>query len=174
MLNIELAPDRRKGTGMTSNKTYMPTGGVFPDDLKVNKRVMPIPYNLTMELALYASNTDQLFQILEQILLVFDPDIQIQKSDAPFDWARLTTVHLDSIQNEENYPMGTDRRMIVWTFNFSMPIWLSPPMDIKNEVVHKVIQRLGNLDGFALNEYDENGELQPFSEVFGTSETTIS
>ena len=156
---IELAPERRKGVGVVDSRVYMPAGGVFPNDLAVVKRVMPIPYNLTAEVSIYASNTLQLHQILEQILILFDPMLQLETSDASFDWTKITQVELQGINNEENYPMGTDRRMLVWSLNFLIPIYLSTPLDVKNEIVHKVITRIGDLEGFALNEYDENGEL---------------
>lgn len=163
LLEVDLAPERRKGVGMTERKTVMPQGGVFPNDLKVMERFMPIPYNLTFELAIYSSNMDQMFQILEQLLIIFDPTLQIQTNDSPYDWSRQTNVELLSIQQEENYPIGTEKRMIVWTLNFRMETWISPPMDIKDNLVKKITMRFGDLNGFALNEYDGNGELMPFA-----------
>lgn len=170
LLEVDLAPERRKGVGLTERKTIMPTGGVFPNDLKVMERFMPIPYNLTFELAIYASNMDQMFQILEQLLIIFDPTLQIQTNDSPYDWSRNVNVELLSIQQEENYPIGTEKRMIVWTLNFKMEAWISPPMEIKENLVKKIIMRFGDLDGFALNEYDSTGELMPFAgEVWDTT-----
>jgi len=166
MNGLELAPDRRKGVGVVDSRVFMPAGGVFPDDLTVAKRLMPIPYNMTAEVSIYASNTQQLHQILEQILILFDPILQIQTNDSTFDWTKITYVELQGVANEENYPMGTDRRMLIWTLQFMVPIWLSISMDMKNEVVNKVITRIGDLEGFALNEFDENGELQPFQTQF--------
>jgi hypothetical protein len=179
LLEVDLAPERRKGVGMTERKTIMPQGGLFPNDLKVMERYMPIPYDLTFELAIYASNMDQMFQIVEQLLIVFDPTLQIQTNDSPYDWSRQTNVELTSIQQEENYPMGAEKRMIVWTMNFRMETWISPPIDIKDNLVKKIIVRFGNLEGFTLDEYDSNGELMPFAgdllgEVImdGTSQAT--
>jgi len=171
LLEVELAPERRKGVGMTERKTIMPQGGVFPNDLKVMERYMPIPYNMTFELAIYASNMDQMFQILEQILIVFDPTLQIQTNDSPYDWTSQTNVELLSIQQEENYPIGTEKRMIVWTLNFRMESWITPPMDLKDNLVKKIVMRFGDLNGFALDEYDQSGELMPFSgEIWGSTE----
>jgi len=171
LLEVELAPERRKGVGMTERKTIMPQGGVYPQDLKVMERYMPIPYNLTFELAIYSSNMDQMFQILEQILIIFDPTLQIQTNDSPYDWSRQTNVELLSVQQEENYPIGTEKRMIVWTLNFRMESWITPPMDLKENLVKKIVMRFGDLDGFALNEYDSSGDLMPFSgEVWGSME----
>jgi hypothetical protein len=170
LLAVDLAPQRRKGVGMTERKTVMPQGGVYPQDLKVMERYMPIPYDLTFELAIYSSNMDQMFQILEQILIVFDPTLQIQTNDSPYDWSRQTNIELLSVQQEENYPIGTEKRMIVWTLNFKMETWISPPMDLKDNLVKTIVMRFGDLEGFALNEYDSNGELVPFAgDVWSTT-----
>jgi hypothetical protein len=164
---LDLAPERRKGVGVVDRKVYLPSGGVFPDDLRVNKRVMPIPYNANMELAFYASNTEQMHQMIEQILILFDPVLQLQTSEAPFDWTKITSVELTGINNEENYPIGTERRIIVWSFNFVVQIYLSAPMDIRDDIIREINIRLGNMNGMALNEVDADGELQPFQEVYG-------
>jgi hypothetical protein len=140
----------------------MKVGGQFPEDLTVVKRAMPVPYNMTVELSIWASNTQQMDQILEQILVLFNPDLQIQKSDAPFDWTKLTKVELTDIANEENYPSSTVQRAIVWTLSFEMPIFLSVPMGVKDDLVRRVIVQIGMLDQLQVSEVDENGELLPF------------
>ena len=98
---IELTPERRKGVGTKDRKTYLPQNSVFPTYLTALNRIMPIPYDLTLDLYTIASNTDQSFQMTEQILMLFDPMIQIQKNDKQFDWTKITTVELMSIGNEE-------------------------------------------------------------------------
>ena len=172
MQNLEMAPERRKNPSFLDSRVTMRTGGIFPQDLTVVKRAMPVPYNMTMELSIYASNTQQIHQILEQILVLFNPDVQIQKSDGEFDWTKITKVELVGINNEENYPMGSDRRMIVWTLNFMVPIFLSIPAAVKDEVVRKIVIQIGDLGSMSLNEVDENGELQPFSDPYATTEIT--
>lgn len=160
--SISVASERRKVQAYVDQRVTMRTGGVFPDDLTVVKRAMPVPYNVTMELTIYASNTQQMHQILEQILVLFNPDLQIQKSDAPFDWTKLTKVELTDISNEENYPSSQERRMIVWTLTFEMPIFLSIPMGVKDDLVRKVIMQISTGGTTLVNEVDENGELTPF------------
>jgi hypothetical protein len=123
---------------------------------------MPIPYVMTAELSLYASNTLQMHQILEQLLMLFDPVLQIQTSDAAFDWTKLTTVELTGINNEENYPPGGDRRIIMWSFNFEIPIYISAPVDIRDEIVKKIFITIGDMKGYLVNEFDEDGNLVPF------------
>ncbi len=169
-----LARGQRKGIGVVDRRTFLPEGGVFPADLKVAERVMPIPYIMSLELSVYASNTQQLHQIMEQIMTIFDPAIQIQKNDAAFDWTKISVVENTGINNEENYPPGGDRRSLIWSFNFDMPIYISAPMDIKEEIVRQIIIRLGNLQGFSVNEYDEDGNLVPFTAeaLYGTITVT--
>lgn len=160
---LSLSPNR-KGVGVVDRRVYLPMGGVFPDDLRSVVRVMPIPYIMSVELAIYASNTQQLHQILEQVLVLFDPVLQIQTSDGAFDWTKLVSVELTGINNEENYPPGGDRRIITWSLNFEMPIYISAPLDVRDEIVRKIIIRVGDMDGFQVDEFDENGELVPFED----------
>lgn len=162
MTAIARADERRRAPGLIDQRVTMKTGGIFPNDLTVVKRVMPVPYNMTMELAIYASNTQQMHQILEQIMVLFNPDIQIQKSDGPFDWTKLTNVTLEDISNEENYPAGTEKRMIVWTLSFTVPIWVSMPIGVKNDLVRKIIVQIGDLGSMNIGEVDQDGQLTPF------------
>lgn len=164
MQNIALAPERRRTPGMVDQRVTMPVGGIFPNDLTVIKRAAPVPYNVTMELTIYTSNTDQLHQILEQILVIFNPDVQIQKSDGPFDWTKLTKVELTDIANEENYPSGTERRIIQWTLTFEMPIYLSVPMGVKDDLVRKIIIQIGDIGSMEINQVDASGAITRFDE----------
>ena len=159
MSAINLSPERRRVQAYVDQRVTMPVGGVFPNDLTVVKRVMPVPYTLDLELAIYSSNLQQRDQILEQILVLFNPDLQIQKSDAPFDWTKLTNVELTGINNEENYPASTDRRIIVWTLNFTMPIYLSIPMGVNDDLVRKVMIQISDLASIVVGEVDEDGEI---------------
>jgi hypothetical protein len=164
MQSLELAPDRMKGVNQVDKRTVLEQGGIYPTDLKAIRRVMPIPYDLTFELAIYASNTDQLLQILEQVLILFDYDLQVQRNDSPYDWTKITSVYLEGINNEENYPLGTDRRVINWTLTFRMPAWLSPPAEVREKLIQSIAIRFGDLEGLDLSQIDENGNLQPFDD----------
>lgn len=168
MTGLDLAPDRLHGVNQTDRRTYLDQGGIFPDDIKSIQRVMAIPYNMQMELSIYASSTDQMFQIIEQILILFDYDLQLQFNDSAFDWTKISKLKLTGIQNEENYPAGTDRRMIIWTLQFELPIWMSPPIEIRNDLIKSISIRIGNLDTLTLNEVDSDGNLVPFGETYAS------
>lgn len=145
---IQMAPDRRHGVGIERRVPYVPVGGMVPDDIKVVHQLMPVPYNLEMELCLFASNNDQHLQMLEQILLLFDPALQLQTSDNPLDWARLNQVELKNITLDTNYPLGTTQRRIIKSrLMFDMPIWLSAPASVKQNYVNQVLVRIGTVSG---------------------------
>ena len=175
MTGLTMSPNR-KGVGVVDRRVSLPVGGIFPDDLKTIVRVMPIPYIMNVELDIYASSTQQLHQILEQLLILFDPQLQIQTTDATFDWTKITTVTLSSIVNGENYPAGENRRVISWTLGFDVPIYISAPLDVSNDVVKKITITYGDLDGFTPDEVNEDGSLAPFLADFtyGISEITPS
>lgn len=160
--SIDTAPERRKGVGQVDRHTHLPRGGLLPDDVQVVHRYMPIPYNMTVELAIFTSNQDQHMQILEQILMLFDPILQIQVSDGPFDWTKITQVELQGIRFDENYPMGTDRRMIQTSLDFKIPIYIAPPAQLKQDFVEKIKMRVSTTDlstslSDIITEFDEMG-----------------
>jgi hypothetical protein len=164
MTGIELAPERRKGVNAVDRRTYIPQGGIFLEDVEVAYRLMPIPYNLTFDLYIYVSNSDQSFQILEQLLMIFDPTLQLQTSEAALDWTKINSVELTGINNEENIPSGTEKRMIIWTLSFMVTAWISAPLEVKKNIVQKIILEYGGLETFTLFEFDENGEPKVFGD----------
>lgn len=148
ILDVSMAPDKFKGMQATHRKVFLPLGEELPNGLEVVRRRMPVPYDLTFELGIYASNIDQQFQILEQILLVFDPSVQIQTSDKDFDWTKINTVNLETISLDENYPSGQDRRMLTSTLTFSTTIYISAPVNYKKDFIKSVQIRLATLHTF--------------------------
>lgn len=141
--NIQQDVSRMHGVGFDRRTVFTPVGGLAPDDTKVVHQRMPVPYELEMELAIYVSNTDQHFQILEQILPYFEPQLSIQTSDGYFDMKRLTTVELTGVNVEMPYPIGTDRRIIQSSLTFKMPIHLEIPANIRNDFIKQIKLRVG-------------------------------
>jgi hypothetical protein len=142
--SLDIAKDRMHGTGFQHRISFLPVGGILPDDLKVVHQRMPVPYDLKMKLGICVSNTDQHLQILEQILPLFDPQLQIQSSDAPLDLTRLTTVELNSGPSfEQNSILTADTRTIQSTMTFTMPIWINIPADVRRNYINNIYTRIG-------------------------------
>ena len=113
------------------------------------EKVMPSPFRLEVTADIYSSNTDQKLQIMEQILYLFNPDFEIQKSDNYIDWTSLSYVELTGITfSSRTIPVGADSEIDVATMTFSMPIWLSPPVKVsKLGVIQKIIMSIYDDDG---------------------------
>lgn len=159
MNNINMSPSRYKGVGVERRDSYLPTGGNFPDDITTVRQLMPVPYEASMELSIYTSNRDEHLQILEQILMFFDPILQIQTNDDTFDWTKITTIELTGIRFEENYPAGSERRIIQTTLEFIMPIYIAAPAKLKNDFIKDVFLRIGTISTSSKNSFDIISEL---------------
>ena len=133
----------------TTNNEYLNTQG---KNYTV-ERLMPTPYNLSIKADIWSTNTDQKLQIMEQILMLFNPSLEIQTTDNYVDWTSLSVVEISSINfSNRSIPTGTDSEIDVATLNFTTPIYISPPTKVKKlGVVTQIIasiynERTGNID----------------------------
>jgi hypothetical protein len=175
---IDMAPERRKGIGATKRNTYMPTGGVFPDDLKVVYQRQPVPYTAQFELGIWTSNQYQHQQIIEQILTLFDPLLQIQTTDEVFDTTRLTTVEMVDVRFDENLPAGADRRLIQTRIGFLVPIYLSTAIDVRSNYIKDIMLRIGAIGSDVTNSYEIISDLDSqgieYDKVFSLDDIDVT
>lgn len=124
------------------------------------ERLMPVPYKLGITLDIWTSNTNQKFQLLEQILTLFNPSLEVQSTDNYLDWTSLSVVELESTQwSSRTIPVGTDNPIDICTLKFSLPIWISSPAKVKKlGVVERIITRMYDAQG-DLNEAVTNSDL---------------
>ena len=115
------------------------------------ERLMPVPYDLSMNLDIWTSNTTQKLQLLEQILVLFNPSLEIQSTDNYLDWGSLSYINLESTTwSNRSVPVGADENIDIATLSFKMPIWLSAPSKVK---------KLGVVTKIVASIYDESGDL---------------
>jgi hypothetical protein len=112
------------------------------------ERLMPTPYKLTVNTDIWSTNTDQKLQIIEQIITLFNPSLEIQTTDNYIDWTSLTSVDLESVNfSNRTIPAGTENNIDVGTLTFSTPIWISPPAKVKKlGVITDIITNIFNED----------------------------
>ena len=146
LIEIQPAPERYKGVATSDRHSFLPRGGSLKNDVKVVRRRTPIPYKMVFELNIFTSNESQKFQILEQILPIFDPSIQIQTSDSPFDGGKITVLTLENLGSDQNYPSGTDRRLVITSMIFSTYGWLQVPINFKDDFIKSIHMRLKTFD----------------------------
>ena len=122
------------------------------------ERLMPVPYKLTLKLDIWTSNTNQKMQILEQMLVLFNPSLEIQSTDNYIDWTSLSIVELESTQwTTRVIPQGTENPIDVATLTFALPIWISSPAKVKKlGVVERIIAQVFDAQGDASNAVLDN------------------
>jgi len=149
----------------SENKEYLNTQG---KNFTV-ERLMPTPYTLTLNVDIWSSNTDQKLQIMEQILMLFNPSLEIQTTDNYIDWTSLSVVNLTQINfSNRSIPVGTESEIDIGTLTFTTPIYISPPTKVK---------RLGVITSVITSIYDETkgtielSNSQPELQAYG--DTTV-
>ena len=113
------------------------------------ERLMPSPFKLTVKVDIWTTSTDQKLQLLEQILVLFNPSIELQTTDNYLDWTSLSTLTLDQTTfTSRSVPVGVDSPIDIATLTFSTPIWISPPAKVK---------QLGVITNIIMNVFDGAG-----------------
>ena len=140
----------------------------FPGNLYTTDRYMPVPYNLTMNVDVWSGNTDQKLQLLEQILILFNPSIQLQQGDNPLDWTSLYEVELTDIQwSNRSVPAGVDETIDVATLTFILPIWLSPPAKVKRQkIINTIVTNI--YDTGSIGDLEYNPDMYDFFRTLDT------
>lgn len=132
------------------------------------ERLMPVPYKLTIKLDIWTSNTNQKMQLLEQMLVLFNPALEIQGTDNYIDWTSLTVVQLESVLwSSKTIPVGTDDSIDIATLTFTLPIWLSSPAKVKKlGVVERIVMSIFDANGDASNAITDNDLLLGTRQMF--------
>ena len=121
------------------------------------ERLMPTPYKLTMKADIWTSNTDQKLQVLEQILMLFNPSLEIQTTDNYIDWASLSVIDLSSTTfTSRSIPQGTENDIDICSLDFEMPIYISPPTKVK---------KLGVVKNIIMNIFGDQGDVNDLSDI---------
>jgi len=108
------------------------------------ERLMPVPFNLQMKCDVWSTNTDQKLQIMEQMLVLFNPSLEIQSTANYIDWTSLSLIELSSVNfSTRSIPQGVDTEIDIGELTFTMPIWITPPAKVKQMgVIQKIIMRV--------------------------------
>lgn len=110
------------------------------------ERLMPTPYTLSVNVDIWSTNTDQKLQIMEQILMLFNPSLEIQTTDNYIDWTSLSVVNLTGVNfSSRSIPTGTESEIDIAQLSFQTPIWISPPVKVKKlGVITTIVQSIFN------------------------------
>jgi len=181
--SLQIARDRTLDpnlvvTEQVAEREYDADTGSYTGDqgnLYTTQKYMPVPYNLTLNVDIWTTNTDTKLQILEQILILFNPSLQLQQNTNIIDWTNIFELELiDIIWSSRSLPQGVDETIDICTLNFAVPIWLSPPAKVKRQsIIHQITADLHSIDnlvelGFHEDYYDF------FDSIADTAEIIVS
>ena len=108
------------------------------------ERLMPTPYTIQFAADIWSTNTEQKLQIIEQILVLFRPAMEIQTTSNYIDWTSLSYVELSGITwSNRNIPQGTDVEIDIANLAFNCPIWITTPAKVKKlGIITKIIANI--------------------------------
>lgn len=117
-------------------------------------RYQPVPYMLTMNVDIWTSNTDQKLQLLEQILVLFNPGINLHTNNNPLDWTSLAYCELTSTNwSSRSLPSGADTTIDIATLQFEVPIFINPPVTVRRmNIIQTILTQIHTLN---LEEFEE-------------------
>lgn len=121
------------------------------------ERLMPTPFTLSMKADIWTSNTDQKLQLTEQILVLFNPSLELQTTDNYIDWTSLSVLNLKNISfSSRTIPVGANDEIDICSMEFDMPVWISPPAKVK---------KLGIVQSVISNVFMESGDIVNLEEL---------
>ena len=109
------------------------------DSKSLQHSYMPVPYNVGFSLFAMAKNSEDALQIVEQILPMFQPDYTISLNVMPnMEIVRDVPIVLNDVAYEDTYDGNfTERRVIMYTLNFTAKMYLYGPVTSQ-----KIIKRV--------------------------------
>jgi len=136
-----------------------------------------VPYTIGMQLNIYAKNQDDALQIVEQILPTFSPEYTVtikgidgpdSKTDVPF------ILNGVSFQDEYEGDFGNNRRIIIYTLDFTIRIKFAPGNGL-SRVIKRVTAKVGDAELKRTPEEDldpgNSPNAQLFSQVFARQDS---
>jgi hypothetical protein len=116
-----------------------------------------------MKADVWTSNTDQKLQLLEQILVLFNPSLELQTTDNYIDWTSLSAMYLTSTTfSSRTIPQGADSDIDICSMEFEMPVFISPPAKVK---------KLGIVQSIVANVFTEQGEVLNLEDLIYNNST---
>ena len=129
------------------------------------ERLLPTPFKLKMKADIWTSNTDQKLQLLEQILVLFNPSLELQTTDNYIDWTSLSAMYLTStVFSSRTIPQGAESDIDICSLEFEMPVYISPPAKVK---------KLGIVQSIVANVFTEEGDIADLENLIYDNSVSI-
>lgn len=146
------------------NDSYTDQPGVRQDV----ERYMPVPIDMMFKLDVWTTNTTTKLQIMEQIMTIFNPSIQLQQNSNLLDWTSIFEVWLEDFQwTNRSIPQGGTEERDVMSFKFKIEGWINPPAKLKRSgLIAEIVTQVYNVSDVDMLREHVDEEYNPF-ECFG-------
>ena len=119
-----------------TNNQYTNNAG----NLYTVQKYMPTPYIMDLQVDVWTTNTDTKLQLLEQIMVIFNPGVQIQDHKNAMDWSSVFEVTMKDLSwSNRSIPTGVDDVLDISTLNFEATIWINPPTKVRRQQIIQTI-----------------------------------
>lgn len=140
LASIEIAQESRLSSFHRDELTFK-TNEANVEGYSTVKRPIGHALNLSLTASIYASSKTQLMEIFEQILLVFNPGITIQKSNSAFDSAYNTVMTLESSAMDIAIPFGSERKIVQMDLDFFIPMRVTYPYKVDDSYIEQILKQ---------------------------------
>lgn len=141
--------------------------GLSANQNKIKKQYVPVPYDVDFSLSVYVRNHEDGTQIIEQILPYFTPDYT------------LSVVFEESIEKKYDFPVilndvsqqidyegdNLTSRLIVWTLNFTVKMWIFGPTTEAKLIMGIEKDPIGNIKGEPGNTYTGGATVRIYNDI---------
>jgi hypothetical protein len=105
------------------------------------ERIMPTPYLADFAVDIWTTNTDQKLQIWEQLVVLFNPSLELQTTDNYIDWTSISVLTLKSqTWSSRTIPQGVEQDIDILNLVFETHVWITPPAKVKKlGIITKII-----------------------------------
>ena len=145
------------------------------------ERLMPTPFMLSVKVDIWSDSTEQKLQIIEQLLVLFNPSLEIQSTDNYIDWTSISVLELKNlVWSSRSVPVGNDSPIDIATLQLEAPIWISPPVKVKKlgiitNIITSIYQGMetstGYIEGLGVDQTVGQARL---GDILSTQSTSIS
>lgn len=145
---ISGAPYYHDETSFTEKK-FNPDKGNYeykPGNSYNVTRLNPLPLGLEFKLYVLTTMLDQKLQIFEQIRSLFSPTLEIQTSENPIDWSRVTSIVLTGLNWSSKGTTGLDSSTLDamdMTFEIDMNLDM-PTLVEKQTMIEQIAEKIGD------------------------------
>lgn len=142
------------------------------------ERIMPVPYVVTFAADIWTTNTRQKFQLWEQLVVLFNPSLELQTTDNYLDWTSLSLLELTGqTWSSRTIPQGVADDIDIMNLTFTAPIWITPPAKVKKlGIITKIISNVFAVGakGTIGSSYDKDGAADLFGDISPDATITIT